>query len=464
MIKQSDLKTLSHEEKDQLILSLISRITDLEERLNKNSSNSSKPPSSDIFKKQKKSKKESKASKRRSGGQPGHKGTTCKMSDSPDTIIKNTLECCPNCQGKNLKENEQNYKARQVHDIVMPQLTVTEYQCTEHICQSCGEAVFADFPEKVSAPVKYGVKLSALIVYLKNYQLLPYKRIKELLSDQFNVKISEGTIANIESKAALEMDDCCQKLKEYLINVPVLHSDETGVRSEADLFWNHVYSTREVTYFSIHKNRGKIAMNDIGILPKYKGVLINDFLSSYYTYDEINHGACNAHILRELKAEQERGNMQAQKMISLLVEIKKAVDDSLDNKVSKKEYLNFRSRYRRIINQAIKSLPEPEIKKSRGRPKKGKSRCLWERLLNYENEILLFSEEALVPFDNNQAERDLRMCKVKMKISGCFRNQKSADHFSIIRSVISTIKKQGNSVLDGIVQFMQGLNPDILPE
>jgi transposase len=205
-------------------------------------------------------------------------------------------------------------------------------------------------------------------------------------------------------------------------------------------------------------------MNDIGILPKYKGVLVHDFWSSYYSYDEFNHGVCNAHILRELKAEHERGSIQADQMISLLIEIKSAVDNSIVNKVSANQYSHFRKRYRKIINQAIKNLPPPEINRRRGRTKKGISLCLWERLLNYENEVLLFSKEELVPFDNNQAERDLRMFKVKMKISGCFRNIKSAEHFTIIRSVISTLKKQGYSILDGISLFMQGLNPDILPE
>jgi len=386
------------------------------------------------------------------------------MVDTPDTIVTHKLKVCPCCQSNDLVEKNQNYKSRQVHDITPPKLKVTEHQSLEYICTACAKTVYPRFPKEASAPVTYGSELKALIIYLKNYQLLPYSRIKELLFDQYHVSISEGTISNVEKQATSLLSESYDAIKNYLIDTPILHSDETGVRVSASLFWNHVYSNHQATFFSTHKKRGTEAMKDIGILEKYKGTLIHDFWSSYYSFITSDHGACNAHILRELTSEFERGTVQADKMSKLLLEIKKSVDASKGNQLSDKNYLTFRKRYRSIVTSAINSLPRPEVTGKRGRPKRGKSLCLWERLKDHEDSILLFAKLSLVPFDNNQAERDLRMYKVKMKISGCFRSNSSANDFSVIRSVISTIKKQGRSVMDDFRTYFQGQIPAILPE
>jgi len=495
MISKDELSKLSHEEKDELIFKLIATIEtltvrveklealqeennklrednkrlreenkELRERLNKNSSNSSKPPSSDGFNKQNKNRSQRRKSNKKSGGQPKHKGHNRAMVDVPDKVFAHELKLCPHCQSEDLVEKKQNYKARQIHDIVPSKLEVTEHQCIEYLCLNCIKTVHPSFPKEATAPVTYGPELKALVIYLKNYQLLPYNRIKELLFDQYAISISEGTIANIEKQATSLVSKSYEDIKDYLSNVSVLHSDETGVQVNASLFWNHVYSNHEATFFSTHKKRGSEAMNEIGILEQYTGTVIHDFWSSYYSFIMSTHGACNAHILRELTADFERGTVQADKMSKLLLKIKEEVDASQTSKLTDRKYLEFRAKYRSIIRSAIRCLPPPERTGKRGRPKKGKSLCLWERLRDYEGSILLFSKESAVPFDNNQAERDLRMYKVKMKVSGCFRSEESANDFSIIRSVISTIKKQGRSVMSDLRKYFQGQIPVILPE
>ncbi len=424
-------------------------------RLNKNSQNSSKPPSSDGYKKNNINSRQK--SNRKSGGQKGHKGSTLRLSKNPDEIIEHYPLKCTHCSKfKECKETF-SYCRNQVHDIVRPVFKITEHRTFSGKCCEDNAFVKGCSPLKTSTPVSYGENIRTLVILLKEYQLIPYSRTCEFLEDVWGINISEGTILNIEEQYANNLDAYNDDLLEIARNADVLHSDETGIRVIKQLFWLHTYSTDFFTFYSCHKKRGKEAMDAIGVLAYFVGILCHDFWGPYFK-NNCKHSMCNAHILRELKAMLELyGEQWADELISILIEMKKRVDLSADNKLSKHLYTIYKNKWLSLIEKAINEHPPPENSGKRGRPKKGKILCLLERLRDYADDILRFSKESCVPFDNNQAERDLRMIKTKQKISGCFRSEKGAESFCKIRSYISTVRKQGKNVFEAIQLAVSGI-------
>jgi transposase len=443
---------------------LENRIKVLEARLNKNSNNSSKPPSSDGYNKPNKKNNSRKKSEKKPGGQKGHKGSTLNFSENPDEIIQHYPEQCNNCP--KLKFCKQNFKIekRQVKDIVKPEMKTTEYQIFSGQCPHSGSSINGFFPKDVNSPVSYGPLIQTFVVLAKDYQFVPYERTCEFLHDVFGIKISQGTIANIEKRVAGNLTDYYDNLKNYAKQSELLHVDETGIRVENVLNWLHVYSTDSFTYYSNHKNRGTKAIEDIGILLQFTGFLCHDFWASYLKLD-CNHSMCNAHLLRELTAMVDLyGETWAEKLAKLLLDIKRKVDSNIDGVLNEKMFKKYKQDWLDILENAIKLHPTPERKPGqRGRIKKGKARCLLDRLYNHVDEILCFAKIRIAPFDNNQAERDLRMIKTKLKISGSFRSTRGADVFCKIRSYISTLKKQGKNIFEGI-QFAVNSKPILVPE
>jgi transposase len=443
---------------------LENRIEELESQLAKDSHNSSKPPSSDGYKKPKNANKRKK-SNRKPGGQKGHKGNTLQKVDNPDHTIPHKIEKCSCCGHPLINCEIEGYDTRQVFDIPPVLVEVTEHKAEVKYCEKCGCKNTASFPPKASAEACYGSRIKSLLVYLTNYQLIPYERATEILQDLFHHNISVGSIYSANEKCYINLADVEQAIKKGIIASDVAHFDETGLRvvqEERSLLWLHSASTDKLTHYALHAKRGKVGMEAIGILPRFRGRAIHDHWKSYFHFP-CYHALCNAHHGRELTFVFEEDKLDwAGKMIDLLLSIKKAVDEAKaqgKTSLNLDTLVNYQFAYEKIIREALELYPEPEKKsKKRGRKKQSKSKNLLDRLNDFKNETLAFMYDFKVPFDNNLVERDLRMAKLKIKISGCFRSRKGADMFCRIRGYISTMKKQKQNVMQALMNTFTG-NP-----
>jgi transposase len=429
------------------------RVTYLEAQLNQNSKNSHKPPSSDGFKKPKRTQSLRKQGDRKSGGQTGHKGSKLNRSEDIDHFVFHPVSRC-GCCGKDLKEVAViDHVKRQVFDLPDLRLQVIEHQAELKVC-SCGAVSQGEFPADVGGEVQYGPGVRGLASYLQHYQLLPYHRSAELLKDVFEVSLSEGTLYNIGAQAYDKLEDFESKLKQYLIEQDLLHGDETGLNVQGQIQWLHTTGNGEYTHYQVHPKRGYEAMNEIGILPYFSGTLVHDCLRSYFRYEQAQHSICLAHILRELQAQVEQKQDWASQMMDLILNVKKSKDRAIDQgkrEVSQATINDYQKQYRQIIQRGNRANPLPlKDYNQPGRRKRTKAQNLLRRLEEYEAEVFRFYTDFDIPFDNNLAERDLRMAKVKQKISGCFRSEFGAQCFARLRSYISSARKQGVNVLEAL--------------
>jgi transposase len=434
---------------------LMARVTELEQQLSKNSSNSSKPPSSDgLAKPQPKSQR--KSSGKKSGGQKGHKGNTLKKAVSPDhTIILQANTC--SCHADLSHTATIGFDCRQVFELPEPKLEVIEFKAEIKICPNCGRQIKAEFPDLVNAPVQYGERFRALLVYLQNQQLIPANRIAQMMADLFNAPVCEATILDASKRSYENLEPFEAAVKEALVKSPVLNVDESGARTADKLHWLHVACTDMLTFYGIHEKRGAEAMDHFNIIPHFSGHLIHDFWKPYLNY-ECHHGLCNAHLLRELTFLFEQENqIWAKKMYDLLLGTEKYVKEQ-NIQLSTEQKIPWIQKYRNILTEGWMANPlKPETgKKKRGRRKKTKSQNLLARLGDHESSVLAFIHDKNVPFTNNLAEQDIRMIKVRLKISGCFRTLQGAKNFARIRSYISTARKQACNILDAITNAVVG--------
>jgi len=446
-------KTLSVSMRTTLDLLLLI-VSLLCQRLGLNSRNSSKPPSTDPNRK--KSSKNNSSNK--SGGQKGHKGSTLILDDNPDITYKLPVDktFLPKCHYKEI-----GYEIRQVVDIEFKRV-VTEYQA-QILENESGKRFVASFPEGVNSRIQYGNGLKAHAVYLSQYQLLPYDRIREYFTDQLGISLSSGSLYNFINSAydKLESLNVLEIIKGNLRKESVLHADETGININGKRQWLHNASSLQWTYLAAHEKRGHDAMDHIGILPHFSGVMCHDHWKPYYRYDCL-HSLCNAHHLRELtRANEQDGQVWAETMRLFLIDLNQSVLDK-DGIISKEKQAHFIRQYQSILKEGEKESPPPiPIEGKRGRPKKTKSRNLLERLQNYEDDVLRFMVDKAVPFTNNQGENDLRMAKVQQKISGCFRSEYGAEMFFGLRSYLSSCKKQGVSGSTALSLLLNGMLPNI---
>ncbi len=444
-------------------LDLKKRIKALEDRLSQNSSNSSRPPSSDWPVKKINLRKKT---GRSPGGQYGHKGHNLKMVDIPDSIKVHDVSSCSGC-GRSLEDiSPAGYRKRQVFDLPPIEVEVIEHRAQEKRCPHCGQLNRSSFPKGIDQPTQYGPRIKAIAVYLNQYQLLPYGRIRELFLDLFGTGLSAGTIVNANRTCSMALKPVEEMIKDKVTASAVVHFDETGLYTEKKRWWLHVAATDDLTYYKCHPKRGKAATDDIDILPNFNGVAIHDGWDTYFRY-KCGHGLCNAHHLRELKG---IGECCEQKwtsdMASLLVEIKEAVDEKrvVADKLDEDEIDGFKDRYDKIIKRGLTKNPvkKRDGPKKRGRIPQSKATNLLLRLKKYWKETLLFMYDFDVPFENNLAERDIRMMKVQQKISGTFRSADGARTFCRIRGYISTVRKNSLSVIDAIGAAFEG-DPIIVP-
>lgn len=453
---------------DQLekqVASQAQTIKQLQDQLAKNSHNSSKPPSSDGLKKTKTRSLRQKG-KHPLGGQPGHKGNTLKKVANPDHIEPHLVECCPHCQADLSETKVTGYEKRQVFDIPPIRLEVTEHHAEIKQCPGCGQQVKGEFPIGVTQPTQYGPRLKAQASYLNQYHFIPLARTGELLTDFYGQSPSEAVILQANDLLADNIQPSLASIKQQLIQAAVAHFDESGLRVEKELHWLHVASTPELTHYHAHRRRGQEGMEVGGILPAFRGKGVHDHLPAYLQFDNSQHCFCNAHHLRELQFVTEQYQQSwATDLAQLLLEIKAEVATTpapaMSLPLDRLAY--YEAEYDKLIDKGLAAYPPPAnpLPKKRGRPKQPPPKNLLDRLHKHKSGVLAFMYDFAVPFDNNLAERDVRMIKVKQKVSGAFRTKYGADTFCAVRSYISTARKQGLNAIDALYGAFIG-NPFIL--
>ena len=425
MFERPDLSKLSVAEKDALIMVLFdqldamiqtikvmqARIDELEGRLRKDSHNSSKPPSLDGYGKKKKTTSSRERSGLKAGGQKGHEGSTLKFAEKPNVVVEHPLQShCEQC-GKKLPTLDLTPIRRQVFDWERPVLKVTEHRGFETHC-TCGKHHISCLPQEAAAPVQYGPMIKGTLVYLSQQQLLPIARTAQWVEDLFGVKLSTGTVQSCIGQAAHKLTPSYEQIGQAIRVQPVVHFDETGQRTASRLRWLHVACTHALTWYFTHDKRGHLAMDDARILPGFKGVAVHDGLASYRDYD-CTHGLCNAHHLRELiYLEESTEQLWTSKMIDFLrAANKEAVQaKSEDVPIGRRRLASLRQTYEAILSEGEKDNP-PSCARvgSRGRVKQTPSVNLLKRMRQHTEDVLRFLTDLNVPFDNHQAERDIRM-------------------------------------------------------
>lgn len=426
---------------------LTTQVQDLHARLAKDSHNSSKPPSSDGLARRTKSLR--RRSGKKPGGQIGHRGETLRLVACPDTVVEHRPAICSGCQSP-LPEAAPVVvrERRQTHEVPPVRLQVTEHQVLHVRCPVCQAVTAGGFPADVPSRAQYGPRLRALAVYLVEQQLVPYGRVRELLSDLFGAELSLGTLVEWVQQAATALEPVEVRIKAALSQTPVLHSDETGVRQAGRLAWIHVASTKHLTHYAVHPKRGATATAEIGILPGFRGVSVHDGWKPYRAHTGCRHALCNIHHLRELTfLEEQYQQTWAKDLKDLLRDMKTATDLACNSGAAhlpQAEREGFVARYEQLLAAGLAANPPPpRSAHRRGRQKQSPARNLLERLWMGQGEVLAFLDDLTIPFDNNQAERDLRMLKVQQKVSGCFRSPRGGAAFGRIRGYLSSLSKQG---------------------
>ena len=448
--------------------SLHLKIQDLEDKTSKNSSNSSKPPSSDGYEKPAPKSRRKKSGKK-AGGQPGHEGSRLEPVDIPDHTIVYEVDVCSQC-GRSLSDvAAKNHECRQEFDIPIVEPIVTEHRAEIKLCPDCKNLNTAQFPEHITQVTQYGSRVKATATYFNQAHFIPFKRVKEVFKDCYNLPASPGSFVNFNNNCAKQIEPSLTVIKKNIINSKVSGFDESGMRVNAKLHWLHVARNDKNTYYEIHEKRGQKAMEDIGILPKFKGTATHDHWKPYYTYTECTHGLCNAHHLRELEFAHNRyDQVWAKKMMFCLREINntvKSYNEKGFDKLTPNLITKYNRKYSRILREGkeeILALPVPTPSK-RGKPKQHKVKNLWDRLRDYKQDTLRFMNDFNVDFTNNGPEGDIRMCKVKSKVSGSFRSKGGANTFCKIRSYISTAKKNSINIMDALSNAFKG-KPFIPPD
>jgi transposase len=441
-----------------MIDTLSQQVKQLQEQLHADSHNSSKPPSSDGPARRAYVKREK--SKRKPGGQPGHEGTTLQRTATPDEVVVHRATRC-RCGHSLRQQPVEGYTKRQVFEIPRVSVKVTEHQAEIKRCPACGRASQGQFPPAVKRAVQYGENLRSYVIYLKDYTLVPYQRLRQLMKDLFGVPLSSATLFAAEQQCARGLKDTVQQIRREIVAAAVGHFDETGLRVQGKVSWLHSASTKTATYYYVHPRRGRQAMDAMGVLGAFAGVAVHDGWTSYARYGKL-HGLCNAHHLRELTFLWEEGQQRwAQLLARELRHWKRLVDRAKDQGRDHLCAATVRSIewwYGHLVHMGMRANPPPAIAQTsrRGRKKRGKAGSLVDRLWENRAHVLRFVHDFRVPFDNNLAERDLRMMKVQQKISGTFRSWEGAEAFATVRSYISTIRKRGTNVIQAIASVFEG--------
>lgn len=414
---------------------------ELRRRLGMNSQNSHKPPSSDGYRKKCVQPALPKGGNRASGGQVGHQGKTLRQVEKPDKVKIHLPKQCAIC-GRELLEEEPHRVVvkRQVFDLPDPKLEVIEHCLGEIEC--CGQVQRGEYPGYVTASVQYGPGVRALVTKLSVDHKMPLEQISCLFTDLYGYELNSETVENAleqgyELAAPLEATTVAQLKKSA-----VVHFDETGLRVAGKLQWLHTAGNALYTHLFVHAKRGKKALqSEASVLKDFSGRAIHDCWASYFEFTNAQHGLCNAHIVRELRALMEERSIWAEAMRTFLLKLY-AQTRPLYGQAAEE----IHRRYRQILSLAEQEEPPPQPKEGKGRPKNTAGRNLLQRLRQHEEAVLAFALVEGVPFTNNLAEQSLRPAKVKQKVSGCFRTLQGANVYARLQAVISTCRKQDQNV------------------
>ena len=426
------------------VQALTAQLRALEDRVVQTSANSHKPPSSDGLAKPKPRSLRQKSG-RKPGGQPGHPGRTLAQVKKPDHQKVHPLRKCPcgQCGGVSLQRHPVlDYECRQVFDLPPMRLEVTEHRAEIKKCPVSGLLVRAAFPEGVAAPVQYGPHFRGLMVYFHNQQILPFERLSQVCEDLFGQPLSLGTLAQSNLRAYAWLAPVENAIVNGLCRAGLLHLDESGLRVASRLHWLHVACTARLTFYGVHERRGIEAMDALGVLPHCHRWLMHDHWKPYHSYDAL-HALCNQHLLRELKfLFEEHRQSWAAELSAFLLKEKNAPQTALG--LDEKQFKRALAEYRAIVRKGRQQ--HPRRANGAGRTRQSRAANLLNRLEDYDLSVLAFLVDPQVPFTNNQAEQDIRMVKLKQKISGGFRTFKGAQIFARIRGYLSTCRKQGRNL------------------
>ena len=434
------------------------RNAELEAVVSKDSHNSSRPPSTDpVWAKRTRNLRH--PSGKGPGAQIGHHGSTLRLSSHPNRIVEHRPDRCTSCHASLATVQTLSHHRQQVFEVVPAKLKVTEHQLAVLRCPACGKRTRGEFADSVRSGVQYGAGVKARVLYLQQYQLLPYQRTSEAMRELFGCHLSAATVSNIIRECAAGLVATELQIKRKLRRSTVLHADETRLRINQRLGYVHVASTPSLTHYAAANHRGYTAMEEINVLPQYRGTVVHDGLLSYKHYTKCRHVLCGVHLLSELtyfeEVSAETKVLWAAPLKQLLLEMKGEVERVIvqDGKRLADDNLNsLTESYDRLVVEGLRMQLPPEVPEQ----VKKQARNLLLRLERRKEEVLLFLRDLAVPFDNNQAERDLRMIKLQQKTSGCFRSAEGARRFCRIRSYVSTMRKQGKGVLQALAGPCRG--------
>ena len=443
-------------------------LQELQARLAKTSRNSSKPPTSDGYGKMKRTTSLRQPGQKPKGGQPGHDGHTLMAVASPDQTLTHAVSRCRYCQASLQDVECVGYEERQVFDLPAIRIEVTAHRAEIKVCPVCGSTTKGGFPKAVTQTVQYGPRVYTWASYFTNQHHMPVERTTEIFDDLVQHRVSEATVLKASEQLGRYIEPSTQAVQRMLREAEVLHVDESGLRVMGKLHWLHVASTDKLTSYEVHAKRGQEAIEEAGILGEFRGTAVHDHWKPYFTYTACDHALCNAHHLRELRfIDKQYQQSWANDMAQLLLEIKAAVEETPAPAMSlaPPALAAFAKRYDEAVqagfeaNPASRPATEEEVKK-RGRPKQPPPVNLLIRLRDFKDSVLAFMSDFRIPFDNNQGERDIRMVKVKQKVSGGFRTLEGAKRFGRIRGYISTARKNAKNVFEAIQDAFDG-NPFI---
>src|SRR5438874_3623380 len=436
------------------------RIKDLEERLAKDSRTSSQPPSSDGLARLPRHSR--RPSGKHPGGQAGHSGHTLSLVEQPDEVVPHRPQICRQCHADLSGVAGSVAERRQVLDVPDIRLLAQEHQIEVICCPTCHTTSLGSFPAAVSVPVQYGPHLQALAVYLHQGQLLPTARTCQALAAICGCQISEGTLLQWSELAAERLAPTVERIAELLVASPLQHGDETGIRVYGMLHWLHVNCTRFLTHLAWHASRGREAMDDIGIWPRFAGRGMHDRWASYDAYD-CAHSICGAHLVRDCAAVAQQEHQQwASEMHDFLLDLHDACHEwrllhlSAVPAIERDDWV---ARYFEILAAGYAAQPPPPTSSAgsrKGRPKQSPAKNLLDALMARAEQVLALLDDLRIPFTNNQAERDLRWAKVQQKIAGTFRSATGVTAFCRIRSYLSTMHKQGHPMLSALTAVFHG--------
>ncbi len=397
----------------------------------------------------------------RTGSKGKGKSENPLLADNTRTVttdIRLPVDTCQGC-GESLEAQTANGHERRTRIDIVFEKTVEHFDAEIKECPSCHTTTKGEFPSDIHGKLQYGNGLKAFIIHLMVSQMVAINRVQKMISTMIGQRLSEATLLSYMMRLHLALEGWEQSVKEKLLTQPCLYVDETSLKVERKNYWVHVYAGGDMTLKCLHAKRGLEAITDNDLIPRYGGVLVHDCWAPYLSYDHCLHGLCGSHLLRELTFVADANDYKwALRMKCLLQKACKHINDGEAKCLSQFDYKKLQKRYRCILTQGKKELP-PIPKKTngkRGNIAKSDAHNLWERFKKHESSILRFAHDPQVAFTNNRAERDLRMAKVKQKVSGCFRSKVYAEAYCRISSYLQTMANKGVNPLIAIQMALNG--------